>query len=398
MKPAASLVAVVGAGMTSWGKWDGDFLDLAVTAADLALRDAGLAWSDVDFVSASAAVRSGYTGFVSAAAISRALGPRGTDIATNFGACASGAQAISTAVSRIRAGQADVVLVVGAEAGSAGSLAPVTSGNMFDTDRLRHEILGASNPVYLGLNAQRRIDLWGDAPEDFAQVRVKNSRHAQANPRARHRQPLTVQDVLASPTVSTPLHLLDICAVSDGAAALVLVRGDKFTGRFRRNVFVSAVGTPTPEFPSTSLEIGAFATDSTLCSDGEGTAFPEVIAARAFEEAGIGIDDIDVVELYDVSTAAELDWYEAIGLCGSGEAARLLRDGTTRLGGRIPVNPSGGLLSLGEAVAAQAIAQACELTWQLRGECGIRQVESPRAAMALSRGMLGNGAAIVLNA
>jgi acetyl-CoA acetyltransferase len=125
-------------------------------------------------------------------------------------------------------------------------------------------------------------------------------------------------------------------------------------------------------------------------------AFRDSIAHAAYDEAGVGPDDLDLAEVYDLSTALELDWYENIGLCKEGEAERLLNDGDTTLGGRIPVNPSGGLACFGEAVPAQAIAQVCELTWQLRGEAGGRQVEGAKAGVTVNQGLFGHGSSVVV--
>ena len=390
-------VVVAGVGMQRWRKWNGDFVDYGRLAAQAALLDAGLGWSDVDFVSASAAVRSGYAGLVSAATVSQALGWRGTPITTNSGACASGAQAIDVAVSRIRAHRCDVALVLGVETGSQDALLPMKSDNEFDMNWLRYHTLGATNPVYLALNAQRRMALWGDTAFDFAEVRVKNSKHGALNEFARFRRVLTNADVLASPVVSSPLRLLDFCSVSDGAAALVLTRANKARTLGREHIFVSAVCTPTPDFPNTALEIGALATDSMVSTEGKGKSFSTILAQSAYEEAGIGIDDVDIIELYDISTAAELDWYEAIGLCSEGMASSLIRERRTQIGGKKPVNPSGGLLSFGEAVGAQVIAQVCDVTSQLRGRCGARQVEGATVGLALCQAIMGNGASIILS-
>ena len=138
---------------------------------------------------------------------------------------------------------------------------------------------------------------------------------------------------------------------------------------------VKAVSTVTPRYPQTVLELPDFATDSSAVVAPPDRSFKDSIAGAAYEEAGIGPDDLSLAEVYDLSTALELDWYENIGLCGEGEAEALLRSGDTELGGRIPVNPSGGLACFGEAIPAQAIAQVCEVTWQLRGQAGARQVE-----------------------
>ena len=126
------------------------------------------------------------------------------------------------------------------------------------------------------------------------------------------------------------------------------------------------------------------------------TPFRDSIAKRAYEEAGLGPEDMSCAEVYDLSTALELDWYENIGLCKSGDAEKLLRDGATTLGGKVPVNPSGGLACFGEAVPAQAIAQVCELTWQLRGQANGRQVEGAKVGVTVNQGLFGHGSSVVV--
>jgi acetyl-CoA acetyltransferase len=128
-----------------------------------------------------------------------------------------------------------------------------------------------------------------------------------------------------------------------------------------------------------------------------GGGFRPSIASAAYAEAGIGPEDISLAEVYDLSSALELDWYEDIGLCGEGEAEKLLRDGATALGGRIPVNPSGGLSCFGEAIPAQAIAQVCECVWQLRGVAAGRQVEGANVALTANQGLFGHGSSVVLS-
>src|SRR5690606_20317849 len=167
-------------------------------------------------------VRNGYPGYVAGATFARALGWSGARVATAYAACATGAQALDTARARILAGMCDVALVVGADTTPKGFLAPNAGERWDDPDWLRFRLLGATNPTYFGLYARRRIDLHGATPEDFARVKVKNARHGLANPYARYRKEVTVEEVLASPIITNPLHLLDICATSDGGAAVVL--------------------------------------------------------------------------------------------------------------------------------------------------------------------------------
>ncbi len=390
-------VVIAGAGMHPWGKWGKNFVEYGVHAARAALDDAGVAWADVDFVVGGETVRNGYAGYVAGSTFAQALGWNGARIATSYAACATGAQAIDTARTRIMAGLCEVALVVGADTTPKGFLAPNAGERWDDPDWLRFRLLGMTNPAYFALYARRRMDLYGATSEDFAQVKVKNARHGLENPNARFRKEATIADVLASPVVSDPLHLLDICATSDGAAAVVLVSAAyaKKHG-IASPVKVAAVSTVTPTFPNTVIDMPLLSTDSSALTGVPERTFKEAIGQAAYEEAGIGPEDVDVAEVYDLSTALELDWIEDLQLCKRGEAEVLLRAGDTTIGGRIPVNPSGGLACFGEAVPAQAIAQVCELTWQLRGQAVGRQVEGAKVGITANQGLFGHGSSVLL--
>ncbi len=390
-------VAVLGVGMHPWGKWGRNFVEYGVAAARTALADAGIGWRDVQFVAGADTIRNGYPGYVAGATFAQALGWSGARVASSYSACASGATALSVARAYILAGLCDVALVVGADTTPKGFLAPTGGDRPDDPDWLRFRLLGATNPTYFGLYARRRMDLYGATESDFAKVKVKNARHGLNNPNARYRGEVSEDDVFASPVVASPLHLLDICATSDGGAALVVSSMEYAARRgVTAPVRVRAVSTVTPQFPNTVIEMPNFATDSAAALAPPALTFRDSIAAAAYEEAGVGPDELDLAEVYDLSTALELDWYENIGLCKTGEAERLLRDGETTIGGRIPVNPSGGLACFGEAVPAQAIAQVCEVTWQLRGQADGRQVDNAVAGITVNQGLFGHGSAVLL--
>ena len=389
-------VAVLGAGMHPWGKWGRNFVEYGLVAARNALADAGVPWSDVQFLAGGETVRTGYAGYVAGSTFAKALGWSGARVATCYAACASGAAAIDIARARILAGLCDVALVVGADATPKGFLAPTSGERPDDPDWLRFRLLGATNPTYFGLYARRRVDLYGATELDFAKVKVKNSRHGLNNPNARYRKEFTEEEVLESPMVADPLRLLQICTTSDGGAAVVLSSLDYARKHTREPVRVAAVSTVTPRFPNTVIDLPDFATDSSAAVAPPELPFRDSIAAAAYEEAGIGPEDLDLAEVYDLSTALELDWYENIGLCKQGEAERLINDGDTSLGGRTPVNPSGGLACFGEAVPAQAIAQVCEVAWQLRGEADGRQVEGAKVGLTINQGLFGHGSSVIL--
>jgi acetyl-CoA acetyltransferase len=291
---------------------------------------------------------------------------------------------------------AEVVVVAGADTTPKGFLAPNKGERTLDPDWLRFRLLGATNPTYFGLWAQRRMDLYGATEQDFARIKVKNSRHGVSNPNARYKKIFTEEEVLASPLVSQPLRLFEICATSDGGAALVITSMDYAKKHGMPNpVRISGVSTISPTFPQTVIDMPDFSTDSAAGVNVPDRSFRDSIAYAAYQEAGIGPEDVDLAEVYDLSSALELDWYENIGLCKPGEAEQLLRSGDTEIGGRIPVNPSGGLGCFGEAVPAQAIAQVCELTWQLRGQAGERQVEGAKVGITANQGLFGHGSSVL---
>ena len=395
---SANDVAVAGVGMHPWGKWGKNFVTYGVHAARAALADSGIPWQDVDLIVGGETVRNGYGGYVAGATFAQALGWNGASVATSYAACATGAQALDTARARILAGMCEVALVVGSDTTPKGFLAPNAGERWDDPDWLRFRLLGMTNPAYFALYARRRMDLYGATQEDFAEVKVKNARHGLANPNARYRKEVSVEDVLASAVVSDPLHLLDICATSDGAAAVVLTSVDyaKKHG-IATPVRVSAISTVTPTFPNTIMDMPNLSTDSSAVAGEPERTFKESIAHAAYEEAGIGPDDVGLAEVYDLSTALELDWIEDLALCKRGEAETLLRAGETTIGGRIPVNPSGGLACFGEAVPAQALAQVCEVTWQLRGQAEGRQVEGARVGITANQGLFGHGSSVILS-
>jgi acetyl-CoA acetyltransferase len=390
-------VAVLGVGMHPWGKWGKNFVEYGVVAARQALADAGLAWTDIQFVSGADTVRNGYPGYVSGATFAQALGWQGAQVTSAYAACASGATALDVARNRILAGVCDVALVVGADTTPKGFLAPTGGDRPDDPDWLRFRLLGATNPTYFAFYARRRMEVFGATDADFAKVKVKNAKHGLSNPNARYRKEVTEEEVLASPMVADPLRLLEICATSDGAAAVVLSSMEFARRRGSGgSVRVAAVSTATPRFPNTVIEMPNFATDSAAAVGPPELTFRDSIAAEAYAQAGVGPDDLDLAEVYDLSSALELDWYENIGLCKPGEAERLLHDGDTTIGGRIPVNPSGGLSCFGEAVPAQALAQVCELVWQLRGQAEGRQVEEARVGLTANQGLFGHGSSVIV--
>jgi acetyl-CoA acetyltransferase len=389
-------VYILGAGMHR-GAWGRDFTEYGV-AARAALAEAGLDWRQIQLVAGADTIRNGYPGFVAGATFAQKLGWNGVPVSSSYAACASGSQALQSARAQILAGFCDVALVIGADTTPKGFFAPVGGERKNDPDWQRFHLIGATNTVYFALLARRRMDLYGATLEDFAQVKVKNAKHGLDNPNARYRKESSVEDVLASPVVSDPLRLLDICATSDGAAALIVASksfAEKHLGSVEGVPSVRAISTVTPQYPQHLPELPDIATDSNaaVVAPERGVQGPD---PHAYAEAGTGPEDLSLAEVYDLSTALELDWYEHLGLCDKGGAEALLRSGVTTIGGKIPVNPSGGLACFGEAIPAQAIAQVCELTWQLKGQATGRQVEGAKVGVTANQGLFGHGSSVVV--
>jgi len=389
-------IAILGVGMHPWGKWGRNFVEYGVKAARDALADSGVNWRDIQFVSGAATIRNGYPGQVAGATFAQALGWQGAQVNTSYAACASGSQALAAARSKILSGECEVALVIGADTTPKGFLKPQPGDRPDDPDWVRFR-LGITNPTYFALYARRRIEMYGDTLEDFAQVKLKNAQHGLSNPNARYRKAFSAADVAASPMVADPLRLMDICATSDGAAAIIVSSLDYARKIGKANApRIAAISTVTPTFASALVEMPDIATDSAVAVPAQ--SFRAALPRKAYEEAGIGPEDVSVAEVYDLSTALELDWIEDLQLCERGQAARLLRDGVITIGGRLPVNPSGGLACFGEAVPAQALAQVCELTWQLRGQAGARQVANAKVGITANQGLFGHGSSVIVKA
>src|ERR1700733_13547468 len=291
--PDDKRIAVLGAGMHPWGKWGRPFVEYGMAAVHDALADAGGTWRDIQFVSGADTIRNGYPGFVAGATFAQALGWTGARVSSVYAACASGAAAIGNARAQILAGLCDVALVVGADTTPKGFFTPVGGGERKDDpDWLRFHLMGATNPTYFALYARRRMDRFGATEEDFALVKVKNARHGLANPYARYRGEVTVDEVLASPMVADPLRLLEICATSDGGAALGLNSMEfarQHAGGAAPLVTINAVSTVTPNFPNTVIEMPNFSTDSGVARSADALDAPTFrasITAAAYAEAG----------------------------------------------------------------------------------------------------------------
>lgn len=371
-------VKVAGAGIHPFGRFgETTITEMGVVAVRAALDAAG----DPEFQAAFCATA--YGGVASGHKVLGAIARTGMPIVDVEAGCASGGAALMLAAGAIRAGQYDTVLVFGIEKMPKG----IIRSSFFEPWREQAGL--AATPAYFALRAQRLMRESGVTKDDLAAVVVKNRRHGVHNPNAMFRKETTAEDVLASRLVCEPLHLHMLCSPNEGAAAVVLRRTD-------------LAGPDDPTLAAAVLRShlpGSVLGEATPMSgvDDTGITPPSTLAAdAAYEEAGVAPDDLDVVECQDTDAARELLAYEELRLCARGEQPALLADGATALGGRLPVNPSGGLLSKGEPLGASALGQVVELTAQLRGEAGERQVDGARVALAHTVGRGANASATIL--
>ncbi|QCI66940.1 thiolase family protein [Phreatobacter stygius] len=392
-------VYIVGVGMTVFGRFlDTPLKALAGAAITEALEDAGLARDAVEaafFANTAQGVVEGQH-LVAGQIALRDFGFQGIPVTNVENACASASTALNAAVAYVKSGQGDVALAVGAEKMNAAERE--RSFAIFDGAWDVHDVertiatltaLGKDLPLPAGAGqnsgmrsvfmdvyaalARFHMHRFGTTQADIAAVSAKNHRHSQHNEKAHYRQPMTVEEVLAAREISWPLTLPMCAPISDGAAAAIVCSGQKarelgLTGRAVR-IAATVMATGSDRRPEEF--------DRHLCRRA---------ADRAYAIAGVGPSDIHVAEVHDASAFAELQQVELLGFCALGEGGRLAREGATTLGGRIPVNVSGGLESRGHPIGATGLAQIYELVAQLRHEAGPRQVEGARLAIAENGG------------
>lgn len=372
-------VEVAGIGLHPFGRFPGTSItEMGVAAVRDAMAEAGVGPRGFQ----AAFCGTAYGGVASGHKVLGALASTGMPIVDVEAGCASGTAALMLAAGAIRAGQYDRVLVFGIEKMPKGMI----RSSFFEPWQ---EAAGFSaTPAYFALRAQRFMLASGVTKEQLAAVVVKNRRHGVHNPDAMYRSEVAAADVLASRVICEPLHLWMLCTPNEGAAAVVLTAGDGHGDRVR--LAGAALRSHLP---------GPVLSESTPMSGNTDDSVPSasvLAATAAYEEAGLGPGDLDVVECQDTDAARELLAYEELGLCKPGDAGALLDEGATAIGGRLPVNPSGGLLSKGEPLGASGLGQVVELVRQLRGAAGPRQVEGARVALAHTVGRGANAGVTIL--
>jgi acetyl-CoA acetyltransferase len=354
-------VHVVSAAMIPFGRHrTSSYVGLAVSPLIDALRRAGISKSDVGAVY----VGHSYGGMMTGQRITKEIG-LGTVLTVNVdNACSSGATALHEAHQAIAQGLVDVAVIIGVE-----KLTQFGGGTLPLSLEDREVKQGLIMPAVYAMRATRYLYENDATVEDLARVSVKARRHGALNPFAQYRKEVTVEEVLAARPVADPLTLLMCCPTGDGAAVVVLA-----SERAR-----DRLGTPR------GIRVAASVLHSGQVEEGfRDMTRPEISYASArdaYAQAGIGPEDLDLIELHDAFSIAELVYYEAFGLTGKRSAVALLRDGRTTFGGDVVVNPSGGLLAKGHPVGASGVAQVAEAFWQLTGQAGARQVPDARWAM-----------------
>ncbi len=351
---------IVGAAMVPFGKHrESSYVGLALPALIQAIKGAGVEKSQIN----AAYIGHSYGGMMTGQRILKELGIGHIPVLNIDNACSGGASALNTAVEAIRAGTHDCAIVIGVE-----KLTQFGGGTLPLSPEDREVRQGMVMPAVYAMRAQRYMHQTGATPSDLARVTVKSRAHAQHNPFAQMRKPVTIEEVLAARPISEPLTLLMCCPSGDGGAAVVVV-----SEKLRKQLGGPAIRVAGSVFHSGQVAEGfrdMTRPDITVQS-----------AADAYEQAGVGPEDMDMIELHDAFSIAELVYYEALGLASQGEGVKLIRDGSTTYGGRVVVNPSGGLLSKGHPVGASGVAQVVEAYWQLTGSAGARQVENARHAL-----------------
>ncbi|MBE0634766.1 acetyl-CoA acetyltransferase [Candidatus Bipolaricaulota bacterium] len=379
-------VYIAGAGMTRFGRSEWPLMQLASVASLAALKHANLGGVPVDGVvvaNMGAARINRQTALGSALVDQLALYPAAAESVEN--GPASGASAVKVGFQAIASGMADVVLVTGVERMRVVNGMEGTDFVASLSHPIAEYIYGVTLPSLAGLFARLFMEKHGVERKHLAMVAIKNHANAAKNPYAHIQQTITMEGILTlpeavvnNPPIAEPLHMFDCCPVSDGAASLVLVSQEVAAKLKGPKVRLAGMGQATDTHTVHERK------------DPTDLKSVRIAAEQAFRRAGLKPEDVDVAELHDAFTILEIAESEASGFFPRGEGHKALERGDTQLGGRLPINPSGGLKAKGHPVGATGVAQLVELTWQLRGECGERQVKDAKIAYACNFGGFGN--------
>jgi acetyl-CoA C-acetyltransferase len=378
-------VAIIGVGITKFGElWWSSFREIFIEAGIQALEDAGISGRDIEAMyignmSAGQFIRQEHV----ACLIADQAGLNPIPCTRVEAACASGGLALRQAIIDVASGMHNIVIAAGVEKMSDVLTEEAVGALASASDQEWEAFVGATFPALYALMARRHMYEFGTTEEQMAMVAVKNHDFANKNPVAQYRSRITVEDVLKSPPVCTPLKLLDCSPISDGAACVVLAPADDAKKYTDTPILVAGSGHATDTLALHSRK-SLTRLDATVEA-----------ARRAYEMAHISPSQVQVAEVHDCFTIAEIMAIEDLGFCKKGEGGKMTEEGQTNLGGRIVVNPSGGLKGKGHPVGATGIAQAVEIVLQLRGEAGKRQVEG--AEIGLTHNVGGTGGTAVVH-
>ena len=375
-------VAIIGVGLHPFGRFDKTAMQMGAEAIRGALDDAGLEWKDIQFgVGGSYEVSN-------PDAVTRLVGLTGIPFTDVFNACATAASATQLCADTIRLGKYDIGIAVGMDKHPRGAFTD-------DPAKLALPQWYAENGQFVttkffGIKANRYIHDHGISQATLAKVAAKNFRNGALNPNAFRREPIPEEEILNSTVLNYPLTQYMFCAPDEGAAAVIMCRGDIAHRFSSKPVYLRAAEIRTRRF-------GAYEVHATSAPIDEDVS-PTVYASRAaFEVAGVSPDDVDVIQLQDTDAGAEVIHMAEAGFCADGDQEKLLADGATEISGPMPVNTDGGLIANGEPIGASGLRQVHELVRQLRGEAGDRQVPGdPQVGFAQVYGAPGTAAATVL--
>lgn len=360
-------VAIVGANMLQFGRYpEQDVVQLASQAAMAALKDAGIGIKDVELVSSGNLYQSNA---MIGQRIMKEIGATGVPVINVSNACATGSTAFREAYYAVASGAYDVVMAVGSE--QMGKMGLLGGGGGGDRAYSTEGVMGTGiMPGVFGQAGVEHMRKYGTTQEQIAKIGVKASKHGELNPYAMYRKGKDLEEVMNARVVAWPNTLYMCCPTSDGAAAVVLMSAEKAKQYTSKPVWIAAsalTSDPHTDRNPTMYDINTLTRNA---------------AKQAYETAGIGPEDLDMVELHDCFATAELVHYENLFLCGEGEAGKLIDEKETYNGGKIPVNVSGGLLSKGHPLGATGVANVVEVVWHLREQAGERQVKGAKVGLA----------------
>ncbi len=381
-------VAVLGVGMTKFGKFmDRSLKDLSREACWQAIKDAGVNPKHIQTGYVANAIGGVITGqtMVTGEVVLREVGIVGIPVVNCENACSSGSTALREAWMAIAAGFYDTAIVLGVEKEYAQNTQKTVEAIAGAGDVELELSVGVNFPAHWALRAAKRMEVYGTTREQLAKVSVKNHHNGCFNPRAQYHKECSLEQVLSSRMVATPMTQLQCSAIGDGAAAVILCAADKARQYTTKPILIAGVGMATGVY-----------TDERPITFGD---MEQRSGQVVYDIAGIGPEDVDFAEVHDCFTIAEFMRVEGLGLFKPGEYDYALDHGESEIGGRLPINPSGGLLAKGHPIAATGVAQICELVWQLRGQAGDRQVEGARVGLAhcSGGGIAGDGAVSVVS-